>query len=130
MAAGFKVLLTRESDVFVDLGEQAARANRTGADLFINLHYNAAVEVDANGVETYCLTPAGATSTNGGSPTPRSPGHRQDNFNPLLAYQIHKALTGNCNFQDRGIRRAAFQVLREINMPGVADRVRFSLQSA
>jgi N-acetylmuramoyl-L-alanine amidase len=119
LAAGFRVLLTRETDIFVDLGEQAARANRAGADLFINLHYNAAIETDASGVETYCLTPAGAVSTNGGSPTPRSPGHRQDLFNPLLAYHIHKALTSTCAFPDRGLRRAAFQVLREINMPGV-----------
>jgi N-acetylmuramoyl-L-alanine amidase len=118
-AAGFRVVMTRETDVFVDLGEQAVRANRAGADLFINLHYNAAVETEPSGVETYCLTPAGAISTNGGSPTPRSVGHRQDQFNPLLAYHIHKTLTSTCAFPDRGLRRAAFQVLREINMPGV-----------
>jgi N-acetylmuramoyl-L-alanine amidase len=118
-ASGFRVILTRETDIFIDLGEQAARANRVGADLFINVHYNAAAEVDANGIETYCLTPAGAISTNGGSPTPHSPGHRQDLFNALLAFQIHRALTQNCALQDRGMRRAAFQVLREINMPGV-----------
>jgi N-acetylmuramoyl-L-alanine amidase len=117
--AGFKVVLTRETDKFVDLPEQAGMANRNGADLLINIHYNAAIETDANGVETYCLTPAGAISTNGGQSTPRSPGHRQDSFNPLLAYHIHKSLTSNCSFEDRGIRRAAFQVLREINMPGV-----------
>jgi len=119
ITAGFKVIMIRETDVFVALPEQAARANRAGADLLLNIHYNAALEVEANGVETYCLTPAGATSTNGGSPTPRSPGHRQDMFNPLLAYQIHKSLTSTCGLQDRGLRRAAFQVLREINMPGV-----------
>ncbi len=118
-SAGFRVVMTRETDVFIDLPQQAAHANRVGADLFINLHYNAAVETEASGVETYCLTPAGATSTNGGSPTPRSVGHRQDQFNPLLAYHIHKALTSTCAFPDRGLRRAAFQVLREINMPGV-----------
>ena len=76
VAAGFRAVLTRETDLFVDLGEQAARANRAGADLFINLHYNAAVETEASGVETYCLTPAGAVSTNGGSPTPRRPRSR------------------------------------------------------
>ncbi|HTG44982.1 MAG TPA: N-acetylmuramoyl-L-alanine amidase [Verrucomicrobiae bacterium] len=119
VAAGFRVMLSRETDVFIDLPAQAAQANRVKADLFITIHYNAAVDREPNGVETYCLTPAGATSTNGGSPTPKSPGHRQDGFNPLLAYQIHKSLTSNCAFQDRGIRRAGFQVLREITMPGV-----------
>jgi N-acetylmuramoyl-L-alanine amidase len=118
-AAGFKVIMTRETDVFVDLEEQAARANRAKADLFITLHYNAAAEIDAKGLETYCLTPAGAISTNGGSPMGRSPGHKQDSLNSLLAYQLHRSLIQNAGLEDRGIRRAGFVVLRNITMPGV-----------
>jgi N-acetylmuramoyl-L-alanine amidase len=113
------VIMTRETDKFVDLGVQATMANRAGADLFINLHYNAAIDTSASGVETYSLTPAGAISTNGGTSTPVSPGHRNDSLNMLLAYQIHKSLLGRSAMQDRGLRRAAFQVLREIQMPGV-----------
>jgi N-acetylmuramoyl-L-alanine amidase len=118
-AAGFKVIMTRETDVFIDLEEQAARANRERADLFITLHYNAAAEIDAKGLETYCLTPAGAISTNGGSPMSRSPGHREDSFNPLLAYDLHRSLIQTAGLEDRGIRRAGFVVLRNITMPGV-----------
>jgi len=119
VAAGFKVIMTRDTDVFIDLDEQAAKANRARADLFITLHYNAAAEVDAKGLETYCLTPTGAISTNGGSPMSRSPGHKQDSLNALLAYQLHRSLTQNAGLEDRGIRRAGFVVLRNITMPGV-----------
>jgi N-acetylmuramoyl-L-alanine amidase len=118
-AAGFKVVMTRESDVFIDLGAQAEKANRARADLFITVHYNAASEVTAKGVETYCLTPAGATSTNGGSRSRRSRGNSEDPFNALLAYKVHKSLIRSTGFEDRGLRRAGFQVLREISMPGV-----------
>jgi N-acetylmuramoyl-L-alanine amidase len=118
-SAGFKVILTRSSDVFVDVEDQAAMANKANADLFIALHYNAAPIVEAKGIETYCLTPGGAISTNGGSPMPSSPGHKYDTMNILLAYQIQKSLLKNTDFADRGIRRAGFMMLRKIKMPGV-----------
>lgn len=118
-SAGFKVVMTRDTDVFVHPEQQAEIANRSRADLFITVHYNAAAEVEAKGVETYCLTPAGAISTNGGTPSPRSPGNKNDAFNPLLAYHVHKSLLQNTGQEDRGIRRAGFWVLREVTMPGI-----------
>jgi len=48
-----RVILTRETDVFVPLGQRAALANRRGADLFISVHVNAAADTDLRGVETY-----------------------------------------------------------------------------
>jgi N-acetylmuramoyl-L-alanine amidase len=118
-AAGFKVILSRDKDVFVDLEEQATLAKKARADLFITIHYNAALEIEAKGVETYCLTPVGAVSTNGGEPGTKSPGHAYDAFNALLAYQVHKAILQNTEFVDRGVRRASFLVLRQITMPGI-----------
>ena len=117
--AGFKVLMTRQDDRFVELEDQAALANRARADLFITLHYNAFPEAEAKGVETYCLTPAGAVSTNGGEPSLPSPGHALDALNALLAYQVHKFILQNTEFADRGVRRASFVVLRQIKMPGI-----------
>jgi len=118
-AAGFKVVMTRSKDVFVDLDEQADIANRARADLFITVHYNAALDVSPKGVETYCLTPEGAISTNGGAASPRASGNKNDSLNMLLAYQVHKSLLRNTDFEDRGLRRAGFLVLRNIKMPGV-----------
>jgi N-acetylmuramoyl-L-alanine amidase len=51
----FEVVLTRRSDVFVDLEERTAIANRARADLFLSIHANASRNVRARGVETYVL---------------------------------------------------------------------------
>jgi N-acetylmuramoyl-L-alanine amidase len=117
--AGFKVLMTRERDVFIDLEEQAFLANRARADLFVTVHYNAVSDTAPNGIETFCLTPAGAISTNGGTPSPSSTGNRNDALNALLTYKVHKEILLKTDFADRGIRRAGFLVLRHLRMPGI-----------
>jgi N-acetylmuramoyl-L-alanine amidase len=118
-SAGFRVIMTREKDVFVDLGEQALLATKAKADLFITIHYNAAVEVEAKGIETFCITPVGAISTNGGEPSVKSNGHAHETLSTLLAYKVHKQMLLDTEFADRGVRRASFQVLRQITMPGI-----------
>jgi N-acetylmuramoyl-L-alanine amidase len=64
--AGYRVILTRSRDVYVDLPTRPAIGNRNGADLFISLHFNAtpADKADISGPETYCITPTGAPSSN------------------------------------------------------------------
>lgn len=116
---GFKVVMTRENDKFVDLEPQADFARRAKADLFITVHYNAVDDVDPKGIETFALTPAGAISTNGGTPCAWSRGNKHDSSNMLLAYHVHKAMLQKTDFEDRGIRRASFMVLRHLAMPGI-----------
>src|SRR5947207_11865296 len=64
--AGLKVSLTRTSDTFIELPTRPDLANRRGADLFVSLHFNASgsSQNTVRGAEVYCLTPAGAPSTN------------------------------------------------------------------
>jgi N-acetylmuramoyl-L-alanine amidase len=37
----------------------------------------------------------------------------------LLAYQMQKSYEKNLNMEDRGVKRARFQVLREATMPAI-----------
>lgn len=123
-AAGYRVVLTRSRDVFLELPERAAAANRARADLFVSLHFNAAGSTDrtARGIEVFCLTPNGAASTH----APRAqvsnevlPGHRSGARNILLAYQVQKALVQKLGLNDRGVKHARFAVLRDLTMPGI-----------
>ena len=122
-AAGFDVVLTRNNDSFVDLPARPAIARRRGADLFVSLHFNSTEEGrnEVKGTEIFCLTPAGATSTNarGEGDTRWVTGNKNDEKNMLLAYQMQKSYEKNLNVEDRGVKRARFQVLREATMPGI-----------
>ena len=120
--AGLKVILTRTTDAFVELPTRPDIAKRRSADLLVSLHFNAAESSrdTAQGAESYCLTPAGASSTNargeGGDVGP-FPGNRSNEKNVFLAYQVQKALTRSLGVADRGVRRARFAVLRDAVMP-------------
>ncbi|MBQ4336239.1 MAG: N-acetylmuramoyl-L-alanine amidase, partial [Lentisphaeria bacterium] len=72
------------------------------------------------GIETFAMTPAGApSSTNTKLEKTFHPGNRCDINNLALANMIHRYMLGRTGGTDRGVKRARFQVLREITMPGV-----------
>lgn len=125
VAAGFKVVMTRPDDSFVELTERPEIARRAGADLFVSLHYNAAADArsDAGGVEVYALTPEGARSTNISNDLgslAAAAGNESDPENLFLAYCLQRSLTQQLpGTNDRGVRRARFLVLRLARMPAV-----------
>ena len=55
---GFDVLLTRDSDVNVDLDERTTLANLKRADMFVSIHANSAPRATVSGIETFCLNDA------------------------------------------------------------------------
>jgi N-acetylmuramoyl-L-alanine amidase len=52
---GLDVVLTRSTDVFLELQERTGIANQVGADLFVSVHANASLNRNLAGVETYYL---------------------------------------------------------------------------
>jgi N-acetylmuramoyl-L-alanine amidase len=54
-AQQYKVKMTRDSDVFVDLAGRNVVANIAKADLFISIHTNASPKRETAGIETYYL---------------------------------------------------------------------------
>ncbi|NBP85716.1 MAG: N-acetylmuramoyl-L-alanine amidase, partial [Mycobacteriaceae bacterium] len=122
-ARGWKVVLTRPTDRTVELGERVLIAEQNQADLFISLHMNAAANGVA-GLETYCLTPAGMTSTlTRNYPDPANvalPGNTQDVANLHLAMRVHRSLLQNVGMPDRGVQRARFMaVLKTQQRPAI-----------
>jgi len=119
--AGFDVILTRTQDKLVDLSERPLIAHQRGADLFVSLHYNSASSA-VKGIEVYCVTPSGFNSSNEGggkSSDPTYPGNEQNDRNVLLAYQIQKSLVRSLPFEDRGMKRSRFEVLRQARLPAI-----------
>jgi N-acetylmuramoyl-L-alanine amidase len=122
--AGLKVISTRTADKFVDLEARPELAKRRNADLFVSLHFNSAPtsRESVRGAEVYCMTPAGAPSSNAqgeGANTGWLPGNRSNEKNMFLAYHIQRALTRELEVEDRGVHRARFAVLRDAVMPAV-----------
>jgi len=131
--AGFRTLMTRRTDSYVSLEDRSELSNASEADLFVSLHFNSAKpDSKPNGIETYCLTPVGFTSTGfigqrlGIGKFAEEPGNSQDQNNMLLAYSIQqKLLEAVPEAEDRGIKRARFYVIKATERPAVLVELGF-----
>jgi N-acetylmuramoyl-L-alanine amidase len=122
----WRVLLTRTNDVTMSLADRVAFAEENEADLFISLHFNATGDGSqtASGLETYCMTPSGMSSslTRGYSDDARAvfPNNSFDDENLRYAVRLHRALLQVNGRKDRGVRHARFlDVLQGQNRPAV-----------
>jgi N-acetylmuramoyl-L-alanine amidase len=96
-ARGYRVIMTRNSDVFVPLGTRVAIANSHRGATFVSVHFNSSRRAGANGVETYY--------------------YRGDSAS--LAASIHRNVVAGAPTENRGIRRRGFFVLRRTRIPSV-----------
>src|SRR4051812_4730456 len=96
-AQGYRVVMTRDSDVFIPLGTRCSIANQYRDAQFVSIHFNCASRVGANGIETYY--------------------YRGDSSG--LAASIHRNVVSISPSENRGIRRRGFYVLRRTAIPSV-----------
>jgi len=118
---GVRVVLTRESDITTPLEGRPSFCLAHGGDIFVSIHFNSGGPT-ANGIETYCLTPAGSASTDDPNARHRNdaqPANRWDERNVWLAHCVHVAALTATSAADRGVRRARFEVLRDANCPAI-----------
>jgi N-acetylmuramoyl-L-alanine amidase len=123
-AKGFKVIMTRESDVFVPLELRARIANAQKDSVFVSIHFNATDRnPDATGFEIYSLTPVGSPSSQDDdlalSFISRQNGSPFDSQSSELSASIYHSIIGQIGEFDRGIKRARFAVLRLTKTPAV-----------
>lgn len=124
---GYRVVMTRETDIDVGLGARAIIANQAKADLFVSVHFNS-VRNDAktSGAEVFTFAPQFQRSTNAwgkGQPDDTeavpAPVNRFDALSVACAHAIHGALLKSLKVEDRGQKIAHWGVLRPLNCPGV-----------
>lgn len=100
LEAGYNVVMTRETDIDVDLYERAEIANAVNADLFVSVHCNASGTVPTyQGIYTYYFP--------------------DSKRGEKLARTIQPPLCALTGAIDRGVSKANFVVLRETEMCAV-----------
>ena len=95
-----EVILTRDSDIYLDLAERCSIANRVNANYFCSIHVNAG---GGTGFESYIYSGAKADTE-----------RLRDTVHGAVAAYLKDA-----GFVDRGKKKADFYVLRETIMPAV-----------
>src|ERR1700736_7052421 len=96
-ASGYRVVMTRDSDVFVPLPTRVAIANSYRNAIFVCIHFNSATRAGANGIETYFYSSQSLP----------------------LASAIHYYVAGGAPTSNRGVRRRGYYVLRKTAVPAV-----------
>ena len=94
---GFRVIMTRNSDVFIPLGGRTAIASRYPDSIFVSIHFNYTSRRAANGFETYYYNPR----------------YRR------MAANILEEILETYRCTDRGVKSARFYVLRNNRRPAV-----------
>jgi len=121
--AGFKVEMTRSSDISVSLDDRVNFANRFTRAVFISIHFNSSN--GGTGLETYALAPDGTPSNASSENHPTAndmawyPGNSRDSANIALTAAVHASVLRQLRTNDRGIRHARFHVLRGMNVPAL-----------
>ncbi len=143
----FDVILTRDTDVFIPLKERSDIANKYKADLFVSIHANASRDRREKGFEVYFM------SENASDPWAAEVADYENsvvglednvessdasalllhslarneyvNEGSTLAGLISKELEKSTPFFNRGVKQAAFYVLRGTYTPGVLVELGF-----
>jgi len=96
---GFKIIMTRSDDTFIELEERTNIANRSNASLFISIHADSCATSGTNGFTLYVARRAGSQARN-------------------LAEAIDKQMTGT-SIKSHGTREADYKVLKNTRCPAV-----------
>lgn len=151
--SNIEVVYTRKTDVFVELNERAAIANKSKGHLFVSMHCNANDNQAAAGNETYVM---GVTRNAANLEVAKKENAvvtlesdykiKYDGFDPKspesvmgisimqeeniqqsidIAGKVQQAFTKFTTSKNRGVKQAGFLVLRKIIMPRVLIEMGF-----
>ncbi len=98
---GHRIIMTRDSDTFIELEERAAIANRSRADIFVSIHADSCATSSKNGFTIYVARSGSAAST-----------RLADSIDNCMA----QAKTG---ISSNSVRKADYRVLTHTQCPAV-----------
>ncbi|MDR3259392.1 MAG: N-acetylmuramoyl-L-alanine amidase [Fusobacteriaceae bacterium] len=139
LQADFKVIMTRDTDVFIPLSERPAIANRVKTDFFISVHINASHNRSASGSEVYFFSTEKSSAYAAKIAAFENSfseygGKKDDDIKQImgsLAYKKNQeksvnfanptvaAIAKSLKLDNKGIHGANFAVLRGFDGPGV-----------
>jgi N-acetylmuramoyl-L-alanine amidase len=126
---GYRVFLTRKDDSFLTLEERTQVARRRKADLFLSIHFNASPTPGPSGIETFAYTLLNQPSTGRedvvASDLIYRRANRNDAANSLLAFLLQDSLLAKTGERDRGVKRARFVVIEDLDCPGALVELGF-----
>ncbi|MBT2582390.1 N-acetylmuramoyl-L-alanine amidase [Planococcus sp. ISL-109] len=102
-SAGAEVVMTRQSDVYVDLRKRVAESHRVAADAFVSIHYDATDDSSVSGFTSYYQHP----------------------YQQQLAEHINGGLAGKITLEDRGARPGNYLILRDNRQAAVLIELGF-----
>lgn len=123
-AKGFKVVMTRDTNVYLSLQERVNLANAIHEDaVYVSIHFNSGGRA-ARGIETFTLSPPGVSHYGRGiiaADNRARVGNEHDSANIALATSVHGSLLRRLQKHtfDRGIKRARFSVLSGVKHPAI-----------
>ncbi len=140
----YKVILTRDSDVFIPLGERAEIGNDANADLFISVHLNSASNSSGNGSEVFYYSKKessyaaevakfeNSVDSKYGVTEPVSDFILNDIFyranqqkSAAVAADVLDNIVGDIGLRKRGVFGANFAVLRGSKSPSILVEIGF-----
>lgn len=101
---GYRVIMTRNKDIFIPLHRRVSIANKTKAAVFVSVHYNASYATDAKGIEIFYH----ATGNT-----------QRANSSKQLACKVLDELNKLGEVESRGVKKGNFYVIRDTQMPAI-----------
>lgn len=123
-AQGYKVVMTRETNIYLTLQERVDFANAIRENaIFVCIHFNSGGR-EARGIETFTLSPPGVSHYGRGpiaADNQARTGNEHDSANIALATSVHGSILRRLqnNTFDRGIKHARFSVLSGVRHPAI-----------
>lgn len=102
---GYNTIVTRGDDTFIPLDARCCFANSNKADLFVSVHYNAAGNADANGIEVFYYN--------------EDKNKERIVASKGLAETVLGKLIAKTNAKSRGVKHGNFAVIRDTKMPAI-----------